>query len=239
MTPAVIVASSRPHSGKTLLARVLAENFILGGKRPLIYDIDAGDRGLSRLYPNEVLPLELARVPDQMALFDALVSAGPRPRIVDLANRSLQKFVDLSLECDFCAEARASAIEPIVFFIAAPEQEAFEEALVLRQRLGACRFVLVENRQLGDIRAAIRQSGEYRALTENGARIVMPALDHALMEVVDEWDVGLGAFMRDPTLKVPLEMRDDIRSWLVKVLTDIYRVLDAIDRSANLNLARG
>jgi hypothetical protein len=40
--------------------------------------------------------------------------------------------------------------------------------------------------------------------------------------------------MRDPTLKVPLEMRDDIRSWLVKVLTDIYRVLDAINRSATV-----
>jgi hypothetical protein len=234
MTPAVIVASSRPHSGKTLLARILAENFILGGNRPLIYDIDPDDRQLSRLYPNEVLSLELTRVPDQMALFDALVSAGPRPRIVDLANRSLLKFVDLALESDFCAEARASAVEPIVFFIAAPEQEAYEEALDLRQRLDASHFVLVENRQLGDIRSGIRQSDDYRALTENGLRIVMPALDPALMEAVDEWDIGLGAFMRDPTLKVPLEMRDDIRSWLVKVLTDIYRVLDAIDRSATV-----
>jgi hypothetical protein len=234
MTPAVIVASSRPHSGKTLLARILAENFILGGNRPLIYDIDPDDRQLSRLYPNEVLSLELTRVPDQMALFDALVSAGPRPRIVDLANRSLPKFVDLSLESGFCAEARANAVEPIVFFIAAPEQEAYEEALDLRQRLDASQFVLVENRQLGDIRYGIRQSDDYCALTENGLRIVVPALDPALMEVVDEWDIGLGAFMRDPTLKVPLEMRDDIRSWLVKVLTDIYRVLDVIDRGANV-----
>ena len=229
---AAIVASARPRAGKTLLARILAENFILGGTRPLVYDTEVADRALARRYPREALSLDLARVPDQMALFDALVSAEQRPRIVDLANRSLQKFVDLSVDGDFYAEARAAGVEPIFFFIPSPEPDDFERALELRERLSTSQFVLVENERLGDVRFGIRQSDDYRRLAQNGLRIVIPALDRALMDVVEEWDIGLSDFMRDPSLKIAIETRDQIRTWLVKILTDIYRVLDAVSRSA-------
>jgi hypothetical protein len=233
MNLAVIVASARPRGGKTLLARILAENFILGGTRPLIYDTDVSDRQLARRYPNDVLSLDLTRVPDQMALFDALIAEGPRPRIVDLANRSFQKFVDLSIESDFHAEARARGIEPVFFFLPSPDPDSFEQACDLQQRLTASSFAIVENEHLGDIRFGIRQSDEYRKLAQNGLRVVMPALDRALMDVVEEWDIGLSDFMRDPSLRIALETRDEIRSWLVKILTDIYRVLDSVRRSAN------
>jgi hypothetical protein len=234
MTLAVIVASARPRGGKTLLTRILAENFILGGTRPLIYDTNVADRQLARRYPHDVLSLDLNRVPDQMALFDALIADQPRPRIVDLANRSLQKFVDLSIESDFYSEARAAGIEPVFFFLPSPDPDAFEQACELQQRLTMSQFVIVENEYLGDIRFGIRQSDEYRRLAQNGLRVVMPALDRALMDVVEEWDIGLSDFMRDPSLKIALETRDEIRSWLVKILTDIYRVLDAVRRSANV-----
>lgn len=234
MTLAAIVASARPRAGKTLLARILAENFILGGNRPLIYDTEIADRELARRFPRDVLSIDLARVPDQMALFDALVSADPRPRVVDIANRSWQKFVALSVDSHFYAEARANGIEPIVFFIPTPDPDDFERALELRERLATSQFVLVENEYLGDVRFGIRQSDEYRRLAQNGLRIVMPALDRALMDVVEERDIGLSDFMRDPSLKIALETRDEIRSWLVKILTDIYRVMDAVKRSANV-----
>lgn len=234
MTFAAIVASARPRAGKTLLARILAENFILGGVRPSIYDTEISGRELARRYPRDVLSIDLARVPDQMALFDALISPGPRPRIVDLANRSWQKFVDLSIDSDFYAEARASGIEPVFFFLPSPDPDDFDRACELRQRLAMSQFVVVENEYLGDIRAGVRQSEEYRSLVQNGLRITMPALDRNLMEVVEEWDIGLSDFMRDPSLKIALETRDEIRSWLVKILTDIYRVLEVVKRSVNV-----
>jgi len=38
MNFATIVASAHARSGKTLLARLLTENFILGGQQPAIFD---------------------------------------------------------------------------------------------------------------------------------------------------------------------------------------------------------
>ena len=59
--------------------------------------------------------------------------------------------------------------------------------------------------------------------------MLIPALDPFFMEVIEEPDVSLTEFMREPTLKMSPETRGAIRSWLVKVLAEIYRVLSAIE----------
>jgi len=238
MNFAIIVASARARSGKTLLARLLAENFILGGRQPAIFDTDAVAAPLVARFPNEAFALDIDRVTDQMALFDGLAALAANSRIVDLTHGSFKKFFDLMLESDYVPEARANGIDPVVFYIAGTDQEAFEQANDLRIRIGDCPFVFVENAFLGEIKQSIRSSAEFRALADLPTRMLIPALDPFFMEVIEEPDVSLSEFVREPTMKMSPEVRVAIRSWLVKVLGEIYRVLGLIEQRGHLPPAR-
>src|SRR5205085_9030048 len=80
---AAIVASLHARSGKTLLARVLVEHFILAGGKPLIFDTDAIERRLCTAFPYDAIVLDVTRVRDQMALFDTLAKPFAAGRVVD------------------------------------------------------------------------------------------------------------------------------------------------------------
>ena len=43
---AAIIASARVRAGKTLLARLLADNFLLSGTRPALFDTETAERRL-------------------------------------------------------------------------------------------------------------------------------------------------------------------------------------------------
>ena len=238
MNFAIIVASARARSGKTLLARLLAENFILGGQQPAIFDTDAAAAPLVARFPNDAIALDIERVTDQMALFDGLAASAANSRIVDVTHGSFKKFFDLMLESDYLREARANGIEPVIFYIAGTDQEAFEQANDLRTRIGDCTFVFVENAFLGEIKQSTRGSSEYRALASLPAHMLVPALDPFFMELIEEPDVSLSEFIREPTMKMAPETRAAIRSWLVKPLGEIYRVLGTIERRDHLPLPR-
>lgn len=237
MNFAVIVASARARSGKTLLARLVAENFILSGRQPAIFDTDAVEAPLVARFPNDASALNIDRVTDQMALFDGLSAPAANSRIVDLSHRAFKKFFDLMLDSDYVGEARTNGIEPVVFFIGGTDQEALEQANDLRYRID-CPFVFVENAFLGEIKQSIRGNSEYLALTELPTSILIPALDPFFMQVIEEPDISLSEFMRDPRLTMSPDMRAEIRSWLMTTLREIYRVLSMIEQERSRPPAR-
>ena len=112
MSFAAIVASLHGRTGKTLLARVLAEYFILSGRRPLLFDTDAAECRLCASYPHEAIVVDLNRVPDQMALFDNLAAVSPEARVVDVSHQSFGKFFRVMHEIDFIGETRALGVAP-------------------------------------------------------------------------------------------------------------------------------
>ncbi|HKY86501.1 MAG TPA: hypothetical protein VJL90_07070 [Pseudorhodoplanes sp.] len=237
MNFAIIVASARARSGKTLLARLLAEHFVLSGMQPAIFDTDAAAPLVAR-FPKDASALDIDRVTDQMALFDGLSAPAANSRIVDLSHRAFKKFFNLMLESDYIGEARANGLEPVVFFIGGTDQEAFEQAEELRYRIGDCPFVFIENAFLGEVKQSIRASEEFQALAQLPTGMLIPALDPFFMEVIEEPDVSLSEFMREPTLKMSAETRAEIRSWLMKGLGEIYRVLKTIERREHVRPVR-
>jgi hypothetical protein len=229
MNFAIIVASARARSGKTLLSRLLAEHFILSTQKPIIYETDAAAAPLAARYPSEAVALDIDRVTDQMALFDGMSAAGADPRILDLSNGASKKFFKLMVDSDFNGEARANELEPVIFYIAGPGQEDFEHAIELRYRINNCPFVLVENLAMGESEQSPARTAYDLLADDLQFRMLMPALDPFFMELLEEPDVSISEFIREPTLKMAPETRAAMRSWLVKVLAEIYRVIGAIE----------
>lgn len=234
MNFAIIVASARARCGKTLLARLLAENFILGGPRPAIFDTDAAEAPLLARFPGDSMALDIERVTDQMALFDGLAGEGANSRILDLSHLAYKKFFDLMLESEFVEEARTHGVEPVVFYIPGTDLESFQQAADLRVRLGDCPMVFVENAYLGEIRLSTRHSEDFRILTESPLRMLIPALDSHYMSLIEEPGLSLSEFIREPSVRMSAETRAEVRSWLVKVLAEIYRIVGFLERPRSL-----
>ena len=234
MNFAIIVASARARSGKTLLSRLLAEHFILSGRQPVIYESDVTAAPLAARFPSDAITLDIDRVTHQMALFDGLSAMGSEARILDLSYSASKKFFDLMVESDFVREARANELEPIVFYISGPEQDDLGHANDVRRRIGKCPFVLVENGVLGEIRESNLDGATFRSLADLHFRMLIPTLDPFFMELLNEPDVSIAEFMREPTLQMAPETRAAIRAWLVEVFAGIYRVISAAEHNHRL-----
>ena len=129
---AAIVASLHGRAGKTLLARVLADYFILSGRRPALFDTDAAERMLHGAFPDDAIVVDLTEVRDQMTC--STRSRRVRPRHASSTCRIIRarKFFKVMQESHFAAEARARHVEPVIFHIMDRNPD------VVRGRHGCC-----------------------------------------------------------------------------------------------------
>src|SRR6202158_4133052 len=104
---AAIVASLHGRTGKTLLARVLADYFVLSGNCPLVFDTDATERTLHASFPYDTMVADLSETRDQMMLFDTLAGRYCEARVVDVSHYVFRKFFKVMQDSNFVAEARA------------------------------------------------------------------------------------------------------------------------------------
>src|SRR5215831_2972269 len=145
MSHAAIVVSLHGRCGKTLLARILVDYFLLSGGSPYVFDTDSVEWKLHDLFPSETRVVDLAIARDQMVLFDTLAKPSSEMRVVDLTHRSLTKFFALLRETDFICEARSCNIEPMIYYIPDRRLDSFEAGIVLRDNFPDCAFTVVEN----------------------------------------------------------------------------------------------
>jgi hypothetical protein len=237
MSFAAIVASLHARTGKTLLARVLADYFILSGRRPLLFDTDVAECRLSASFPHATMVVDPAHVPDQMTLFDTLALAAPEARVVDVSHQSYRKFFRVMHDIGFLAEARERGIEPVVFYIADRNADSYEEAVRLGERSGGCSVVAVENGMLGVPPEPVRKSSAYQMFVRQELHITVPLLDPASALALADPEFSLSAFMRQPLgltdvplapQTSPLDARGPLRSWVIKLFKDIHRITRAV-----------
>ena len=229
-TVAAMVCSLHAHSGKTLLARVLAEHFILSGSAPLIFDTDALERRLAACFADAVV-VDLTTVPEQMILFDSLASPSPAPRVVDVAHQTARPFLKLLRETNLIAEARANGIVPVLFYIADRDRRSREEGVALREAFDDCRIVVVENEFLPRPNAMLRAGDACRTLGAHPLRVTMPRLADDLTELIEDPGCSLSSLISAPLSRN--DQRGDLsfdaalafRAWLMPLFRDIHRAL--------------
>jgi len=234
---AIIVASLHGRTGKTLLARVIAEYFMLSGEMPYIFDTDPVDHRLLTLFPHTTRVVDLPQVPHQMTLFDTLAKASRESRIVDLTHRSFGQFFDLMRQTDFIAEARARGVEPVILYIPDRRRDSFEAGVALGQRFPDSAFVVVENAFLGEPRDSVRSGDAYRALKAHDLRLLVPTLAPDITEALDEPSLSLSEFMRRPLSRGDAERlpeylrraRAELRTWLLAIFQGVHRITLAVD----------
>lgn len=243
-----IVASLHGRSGKTLLARLLADHAILSGGTPEIFDTDVIEKRLFACFPSNTSVIDLDKVTNQMELFDTLAAPTATTRIVDVTHRSFAKFFHLMQEIDYAAEARSRDNEPVIFYLLEPETDSYAQGYALREQFKDCSFVAVENKFAGTPNRQTQNSAGYEALKRHDLRLVLPALDQMFIGVIDDPELSLSGFMQDPPSGMPagkmslaymsLEARSSIRAWLRETNSEIGQLLEVIKLRSEMSLKR-
>jgi hypothetical protein len=233
MSHAAIITSLHGRSGKTLLARTFVDYFLLSGGRPHVFDTDSVEWKLHDLFPSEVRVVDLAIARDQMVLFDTLAKPSSEMRVVDLSHRSLTKFFALLRDTDFICEAKAHDIEPTIYYIPDRKLDSFEAGVVLRDTFPNCGFIVVENAVFEPPKHNVQQSAAYGALRSHARRFIMPKLAGDVIEVLEDQNLSIGDFMRQPMSStretsahdgLSPGVRIELRRWVFRMFREIHRV---------------
>ena len=233
---AAIVASLHGRTGKTLLARILADYFVLSGRRPMLFDTDAAEQTLHASFPFDSVVIDLGEVRDQMTLFDTLVTHSAAARVVDVSHHAFRRFFKVMQDSDFVTEARWRHVEPVIFYLTDRDPEAWEHGRLLRERFADCAVVLVNNLHIGRVKELTRHSEAYRALAGHDLRMTLPRLDPALVDAIEE-GLSLSDLMSRPLSRadedapgaLSFDQRTALRGWLVGVFREIHRVTREIE----------
>jgi hypothetical protein len=246
---AIIVASPRARTGKTLLARLIVENFLLSGVPHVVFDTDAVDRKLANFFPEKTVVVDLDRVPDQMKVLDTLGSPVAVTQVIDLAHRSFRKFFKLMRETDYVSEARASGFEPVILFIPDTGADSYEQGMEIREQFRGSGFALVRNEAVGEPSREALRNLNFAAFVSNMPRLTLARLDPFFFSAISDPKFSLSEFMRRSLMREspkPLvaeqlslaylsrEAREGITTWAQTAFTEIRRVLREVEIRTDL-----
>jgi hypothetical protein len=214
-TPVFIICSPAGRVGKSTVARLLADYFIVGNRRFLGFDTDPHEPAFAVRFPQDVIVCDLTTVQGQMSLFDPLLVNDEVPKIIDLWHRSMDGFFALVDQTGFIAEAMNVAVEPILFFIADASTRSLDAATRLASRYPDLQMVLVEN--AGTVPLSPEQLARYPA----SHIFKVGALDPVLRHAIEDPSFSLSRFMLAPPTSMSIVVRSGLRDWLTRIFSQL------------------
>ncbi len=178
-TPVFIVCSPRPRVGRTLIARLLVDYFVADDRAPLAFDANPGDPLLSAYQPRHTLAASVADTRGEMALFDRLILADGRPKVIDLAPAFFDPFFDSAETTAFVDSARARRIDTAALFVVENHAHAIAAHRNLIRRFPGMTVVPVVNDMLFPVGASLPPLPEESALPVRIA--LLPAALHGIV----------------------------------------------------------
>jgi hypothetical protein len=220
-SPLFIVASPRPLTGKTFLARLTAEFLCAKGSTVEVFDFDP-DGELAAALPGVAVPASLETTQAQMALFDRLVLADGVLRVVDLAHALFARFFELVDEIGFIDEANRRAIETIVLFAADAQPVSVKAYAELQRRFPATVVVPVFNEA---ILKGKRLRDQYPFSRAAAVPLLIPALPAALKAHADRSRRSFAELRGRSSVSASTGPAFELRSWAKRAFLE-FRELE-------------
>jgi hypothetical protein len=209
-TPIFIIASPRPRTGKTFLARLLVDYCRLDGGKVKAFDLNPGAYELAVSRPSVTVRSDLSTTPDQVALFDPLVVNDGTAKVVDIGYTSFERFFALCEEIGFFNEARRREFEVVILFAAEANPVAAMIYEQLRRRFAQAIVVAVLNEGILNGRN-IREHYRFARAAEMPLQI--PLLSLALKAYAGRTDGAFTHFEAKAPAAVPMGQAFELRAW--------------------------
>jgi hypothetical protein len=209
-SPLFIVASPRPQSGKTFLARLVIDYLRLDGADPRVFDVNPPGDGLQDYLADVAEPTDLAEITHQMALFDHAVLNAGAPKVVDLGHASFDRFFQIVQDIDLLAETGLRAIECLVLFAADPHPISIQAYADLRRSFPSAIVVPVFNEALSRGKKLRNDFPFERAAA---VPLQISALAPMLKAQMEKAHSSFIDFYETVPMGIPLALACELRSW--------------------------
>jgi hypothetical protein len=213
-THVCIVASPRPRTGKTLLARALTEFYRMDGGEVVAFDLDAMDSTLEQFLPDCTVHADIGETQSQVALFDQLIVADQTPKVVDVSAHAYEAFFNVLAEIDFAGEAHRQAIEPVILFAASSDPLSVKSYARLRSRFRGIPIAPIYND--GVVRGHNLRD-EFPVSSAVALPLHVPALSPTARTIVETKPFSFNEFRRRPPAYAPELVTAEIQSFLKRL----------------------
>jgi hypothetical protein len=215
-TAVFIVASPRAYTGKTFIARLIADFLHRDGGKVQAFELSPGDVALGDQLPELTASSDLDSTQAQMRLFDRLILRDGVAKVVDVGHASFRRFFGLMEEIGFADEAQRRGMEVIVLYMADAHPTSVKAYEILQRRLPALILVpvfndgLVKGRKLRELYPFNRAAA---------VPLQIPLLPPGLKAYVDRWGQSFAEFLK-PT-PVPIGPEFELRSWTKRAFLEL------------------
>ena len=217
-THVYIVASPRPRSGRTLLARALAEFFRSDGRPVGTFDLDTMDATLAGFLPGLTVRADISDTRGQIALFDELIIDNERPKVVDVSAHDYEAFFNVMEQTGFALVAPRQSVEPIILFCANAEPQSAKAFARLIRRFPGTTLVPVYN---DGIVRGFNLRNDFPATSEIALPLRIPTMSPALRSIVEAKPFSFAEFRRRPPDGISELLASELSSWLRRVYLQI------------------
>jgi hypothetical protein len=221
-TPLFIVCSPQARVGRTLVARLLIDFFLMEDRPVAGFDFVAEAPSLVDFLPDQTVQAHVADIHGQMTLFDRLIVPDRIAKVLDLAPASFQQFFSVMAQIGFVDDARRNGIEPIALFIAAPDAVSQRAYAELQRALPDLVLVPVYNEAVGHGHRARKHFPLSRA---SSVPIQIPALAQHFYRYLEQTPFSFAQFRGTPPQDIPLDGYMELLRWMRRVFVE-FRELE-------------
>src|SRR5215470_5564144 len=143
--PLYVVCSPNRQVGKTMMARLLAEHYMVDARPFAAFDLADEGPGLADFLPDRVTIPNIRDTRGQVRFFDGLIESGNVPQIIDLSHREFANFFTIVDKVGLFEEARRRSMEPLILFLIDRTPVAAKAYGLLRRRFPGTSLLPVRN----------------------------------------------------------------------------------------------
>lgn len=221
MTPLYVVCSPQRGVGKTLIARLLTEFYLMGGRQVVAFDLADEEPQLADFLPACTSTIDITEAPGQMALFDRILADGESVKVIDVSRRKFKDFFTIADRIGFFEEARAQAIEPLILFVIDPGPKSVNAYAVLRRWVAAASLLPVRNQLVA---RGIPWSENFRNRSAMPVSLDLPLLNGGLKPLIEQSSFSFARFWAAPPTSLPPRLDDELRAWIKRVFVQFREI---------------
>jgi hypothetical protein len=207
-TPLYIVCSPSRCVGKTLIARLLTEFYIIKDRPVAAFDLADEGPQLADYLPRFATIANINDIRGQMALFDRLIADKGTPTVIDVSHRAFKNFFTIAQEITFFGEACLRSITPIILFILDPSAVSIEAYAKLKRQF--------MNGSLLPVRNQIKAGA--CTVTPNASMplssLDVPLLGFSLRVLIDRQSFSFSQFWQPFPAGAHRAVDEPLRGWL-------------------------
>ena len=220
-TPLYIICSPQRGVGKTLLARLLTEFYLIDARPVTAFDLADEGPQLADFLPGCTTIADISDAPGQMALFDQILADRQATKIIDLSHRTFMDFFTIAERIGFFEEARRQAIEPLLLFMIDPGPKSAKAYTILGRWFAEASLLPVRNQLVAK---GIPYSAAFANESQVSVSLEIPVLGTSLKPLVEQQTFSFADFWRATPISLPVRLDDELRAWIKRIFLQFREI---------------